>query len=82
MNVHGGAYWLMGGKLSVKEGVGLAGVGRYRVVSVDYRHAPEHRFPAAVDDVVAVSDWEAVLNEIGDLADVAEIVERPLMQHL
>jgi acetyl esterase len=37
----------------------LAHEGELMVVSVDYRLAPEHKFPAAVDDAIAATEWIA-----------------------
>src|SRR5882757_5838935 len=37
----------------------LAHEGELIVISVDYRLAPEHRFPAAVDDAIAATKWVA-----------------------
>jgi acetyl esterase/lipase len=54
INLHGGGFiWgaRWGGQI---ESIPIATVGKIKVVSVDYRMAPEYRFPAATEDVAAV----------------------------
>ncbi len=43
----------------------LAHEGQLIVISVDYRLAPEHRFPAAVEDAIAATEW--ISNNAGSL---------------
>ena len=52
INLHGGGFNSDSGSLI--EGDPIANLAKIKVVSVYYRLAPEHPFPAAVDDVVAV----------------------------
>lgn len=52
INFHGGAFML--GTGSVIEAIPIAGLSGIPVLAVDYRLAPEHPFPAAVDDAIAV----------------------------
>jgi acetyl esterase len=56
---HGGG-WVVG-NLDSHDSVAreLCGRANLVVVSVDYRLAPEHRFPAAVDDCLAATRWAA-----------------------
>ena len=59
VHLHGGAYVMSGGEAGIGEGVLLAHAARAEVISVDYRMPPDHPFPAAVDDAVAV--WRALI---------------------
>jgi acetyl esterase/lipase len=59
MHLHGGGYVLFPGEIGAGEGMLMAGYARMRVVSVDYRMAPDHPFPAALDDAIAV--WTVLL---------------------
>ena len=54
---HGGG-WVMG-DLDTHDSLcrDLADAAQCVVVAVDYRMGPEHRFPAAVDDVLAATRW-------------------------
>ncbi len=52
--IHGGGYVLGGGPAGTTEGALMASFGHYKVAAVDYRLAPEHPYPAAIDDAFAV----------------------------
>ncbi|HTV83475.1 MAG TPA: alpha/beta hydrolase fold domain-containing protein [Acidobacteriaceae bacterium] len=52
INLHGGGFNSDSGSLT--ETIPIANLTRIKVVAVLYRLAPEHPFPAAVDDAVAV----------------------------
>lgn len=57
--VHGGG-WSLGGLDSTDlHARSLASEAGCAVVSVDHRHAPEHRHPAALEDVCAAVRWTA-----------------------
>ena len=54
---HAGAFVLGNLDTDHRQCIELARRARCVVISVDYRLAPEHRYPAALDDVLAVLDW-------------------------
>ena len=60
-HVHGGGYVLGGGDSAVTEAAMISGAVGIEAISVDYRMPPDHPFPAAVDDAVAV--YRAVIKD-------------------
>ncbi|MCB2079578.1 MAG: alpha/beta hydrolase [Novosphingobium sp.] len=54
INLHGGAFSVCWNSCSQLESIPIASIGKYKVVSVNYRMAPEQRHPAGVEDVEKV----------------------------
>ena len=54
IHVHGGCYVLFPGESGTSEAILMAGLGHFKVISVDYRMPPEGYFPAALDDAMTV----------------------------
>ena len=54
INLHGGAFSQCFDSCSKLESMPIASVGGFKVISLDYRQAPEFKHPAAVEDVAAV----------------------------
>lgn len=67
VNTHGGGYVFNPGRASLLEPAVIAATCGIIVIEVDYRMPPEHPFPAASDDAIAV--WKAAL----DMAPPANI---------
>jgi acetyl esterase/lipase len=54
LHLHGGVRVLNPGEAGTREAIMMAGFAGFNVISVDYRMPPDHPFPAALDDAVAV----------------------------
>ncbi|HTZ70341.1 MAG TPA: alpha/beta hydrolase fold domain-containing protein [Acetobacteraceae bacterium] len=54
INLHGGAFCSGATYVGRIESIPMANLGKFRVVSVDYRQGYEHKYPAASEDIAAV----------------------------
>lgn len=61
INLHGGAFMWGEGSGGEVEAIPIAAQGKITVITVAYRQAPEHRFPAGSQDVAAV--YRALLKD-------------------
>ncbi|HEX2942056.1 MAG TPA: alpha/beta hydrolase fold domain-containing protein, partial [Rhodopila sp.] len=59
MYLHGGGYFACSPETHRPVTMAFARGGQLRVFVPRYRRAPEHRFPAAIEDAVACCDWIA-----------------------
>jgi acetyl esterase/lipase len=61
LHLHGGGYVFFPGEAGAGEGMLMAALAGWPVISVDYRMPPDHPFPAALGDALAV--WRALSAE-------------------
>jgi len=61
VNVHGGGFFSGAGNEALIESIPVAGLGKLKVVTVDYREGPEYKYPAASEDTASV--YAALLKE-------------------
>jgi monoterpene epsilon-lactone hydrolase len=69
LHFHGGVYAIGSGETSVGLAADIARRSSSHVISVDYRLAPEHRYPAATDDALAA--YRGLLDEVTDSSSIA-----------
>jgi acetyl esterase/lipase len=55
--LHGGGFFGCSPATHRRATIAFARSGEFRVFVPDYRLAPEHKFPAALDDAIACCDW-------------------------
>jgi epsilon-lactone hydrolase len=58
-HIHGGGYVYNPGLAGTQEAVLMAGYGKFKVISIDYRMPPDHPYPAAMDDAIAA--WKVAV---------------------
>jgi len=59
VHVHGGCYASFAGESGTAEAAYMAGFGKFKIISVDYRTPPDYPYPAALDDAMTV--WKAAV---------------------
>lgn len=58
VHIHGGGYTMFPGKSGIREAIQVVAASGIPAISIDYRMAPDHPFPAPTDDAWAV--WKTV----------------------
>lgn len=61
INLHGGGFMVGARYSGQQESIPIASLGQFKVITVDYRLAPENKFPAGSEDVAAV--YKALLKQ-------------------
>src|SRR5262249_21943959 len=68
VNVHGAANATSAAKSGTPEAIYMAGFGKFKIISADYRTPPDHPNPPAPDDAMTV--WKAAV-KMADPKDMA-----------